>query len=461
MVIKKFEQSKSFKADITRKFILIITALSFTMIFLGRLILNYSVNKNIKSIGLGQDEEVILNAIQKSLNINLVSSIIIALIGIAVGTYFISNYFGKTARLLNGLRLHIEYLTNGIYHYSIKEKYFSREDEIGAICRALNEMQNKTIKMIKDLKSTTSSMECNSSELTYISNELNSTTTEIKESIHTIVEGIADESGDIELIVNKTTQFSETLSQAINDINKISELANKVDKSALESDKDLKELTCILDGFDQTFNVFLKTLSEMNLNIKKVNDITELINNVAEQTNLLALNAAIEAARAGESGKGFTVVAEEIRKLSEKTKESSVSINQLIDNVLKSFDAIAEKTNEMTEGLKSQKVGMEKTVDSVNSISYSVEEMNPKISSLVRVSSGIYEENNGILKGIENLSAVNEEIRGSVEEIAASVNSTSLNSEKLLKNARELKGYADTTTEYTETFILEGPKEEE
>ncbi len=129
----------------------------------------------------------------------------------------------------------------------------------------------------------------------------------------------------------------------------------------------------------------------MNGNIKKVNDITDLINSVAEQTNLLTLNAAIEAARAGEAGKGFTVVAEKIRKLSDQTKNSSVSINNLINNVLDSSKNLATSTSEMSTELENQKVSMNKSIVSFKNISDSVSGMDVMISSLAKNSKLINE----------------------------------------------------------------------
>ncbi len=452
----KFDQTKSIKFNITKNALAIMAAALVFIVFAGRVIvwdvLTSSLNDKVLEKG-----DIIKSIINKVTYIN----IFIAILTLIIAGLIMWHTFGKIARLLNGLRLHIEYLAGGVYHYKIKDKYLKRKDEIGSICIALGKMQKSTVDMIRDLKKSSQNMNDQSSNLKEISKGLSTTTTDISDSIKNIVKAISDESGDIIKIIEKINEFGNILDDEANEVSDVLELSKKVEKDANTSNYDLLVLTKSLKNFEAIFGIFSENLKHMNMHIKKVNDITDLINNVAEQTNLLALNAAIEAARAGEAGKGFTVVADEIRKLSEKTKESSISITELTNTILKNSKNLVSKTSEMNLELKTQKDGMEKAIESFSIISDSVSTITPKMLKLSNNSKKMCKTNEEIMEKIEVLSSVNEEICASTENISDSSDLTRENANILLNNASELKKNAKITTNYIEKFVLDGPEEEE
>lgn len=389
----KFDQTKSIKFNITKNALAIMAAALVFIVFSGRIIVQEVLTSSLNDEVL-EKGDIIKSIINKVTYIN----IFIAALTLIIAGLIMWYTFGKIARLLNGLRLHIEYLAGGVYHYKIKDKYLKRKDEIGSICIALGKMQKSTVDMIRDLKKSSQNMNDQSSNLKEISKGLSTTTTDISDSIKNIVKAISDESGDIIKIIEKINEFGNILDDEANEVNDVLELAKKVEKDANTSNQDLLVLTKSLKDFEAIFGIFSETLKHMNMNIKKVNDITDLINNVAEQTNLLALNAAIEAARAGEAGKGFTVVADEIRKLSEKTNESSISITELTNTILKNSKNLVSKTSEMNLELKTQKDGMEKAIESFSIISDSVSTITPKMLKLSNNSKKMCNSNEDIME---------------------------------------------------------------
>lgn len=457
----KFDQRKSIRFTITRNFMLLMGGIILIAVIGQRIIMENILKDTINDV-ISESERVGVNdVINNALNSTTIWVTVFTIVTMVIAAIWTWKSFGKTARLLNGLRLHIEYLTMGTYHYKIKEKYFKREDEIGAICIALDKMQKSTIEMVKDLKDVTEEVNSKSGYLSKVSGELNCFTKDISEEINNIAQRISGETVDIEEIVCRMGEFSSLLSDTTKEINNLLDISKEVDGSAKESNGDLKELTRSMDDFNKLFQVFLLTLGTMNTDIKKVNDITDLINNVAEQTNLLALNAAIEAARAGDAGKGFTVVAAEIRKLSEKTKESSVSINNLIANVLVSSENLVLKTNQMNMELEKQKLGVDRSIISFKAISHSVNDMNPKIKMLVNRADLISKNSNNIIGEIQTLSSVNEDIGISAKEISSAAENTNVSSKEILNYSVTLKEKATVTRNYINKFKIEGVEEEE
>lgn len=146
----------------------------------------------------------------------------------------------------------------------------------------------------------------------------------------------------------------------INHINKTTQIVSQ--NSRLSADKAIhgrKQISLLLkqmEDIDTNVNASFETIQHLNVKSKAIEDIIVIISDIANQTNLLALNASIEAARAGEYGKGFSVVANEVKKLAEQSQKSSKNISEIIHQMLiesnTSVDSIKNVKYKVTEGLK-------------------------------------------------------------------------------------------------------------
>lgn len=381
----------------------------------------------------------------------LISSILL----IILGTILSYRAVTPLATLLNNFRIHFEFLAEGTFFYRIKSKHFARKDELGSIAKATDDMQVAIIDMIHDVKKCATSMNDQSLNLSNISEEMRDLTGNISCSISDITNGITSETSDIMHIVNELSDFTKKIQNNVTEVTQISEMANLVDGKANGSFIEMESLNSSFTEFSIIFQEFVQTLTTMKGNIEKVNEITELINNVAEQTNLLALNAAIEAARAGEAGRGFNVVSTEIRNLSVQTKESSININNLIRAVLDNSNDLVGKTTQMTQKLNLQKDTIENSINAFTSISSSITTMTPKIDKLGTSSNDMLSTNNNILSKMETLSSVAEEISSLAENINLSTVNLMTSSETVLNSANSLTSLADETIGATSKFILE------
>ncbi len=164
---------------------------------------------------------------------------------------------------------------------------------------------------------------------------------QIRIKFNSEVRSIGDVGKGLKLIQSETAELIEDLGNVLEVTEKTSELAT----SSVTTLEDILQKMQSLDQEIQETNVSINSLNDMS---SEITSIVELIKDIAEQTNLLALNAAIEAARAGEHGRGFAVVADEVRKLAERTQKATSEINVSINSMKQETSSIVEKAEVMT-----------------------------------------------------------------------------------------------------------------
>ena len=295
------------------------------------------------------------------------------------------------------------------------------KDEIGMIAASFNTFVEKVQNIVREISVVAESVAASSEQLTVTTDQVSKASDEVAKVIDDIAKGASNQAEDTATGAENAAYLGNLIEEDIKLINSIGSESHKVETLVNEGFSTIGILNEISNENERITNSVHKTVQETNSSVSSIREASEMIMSIADQTNLLALNAAIEAARAGEAGRGFSVVADEIRKLAEESTSFADSINSIIENLREKM------SRAVTEMEEAQKI-VEKQTDSVNhtesmfkGISTSVEAMRDSISELESSARNMNQKKDEVLDSISNLSAISEENAAGTQEASAAV----------------------------------------
>lgn len=217
-----------------------------------------------------------------------------------------------------------------------------------------------------------------------------------------------------------------------------------------------------MDKVNMNWNSELNSMRDLMLSVQKmandlgdINKIIEAINGISRQTNLLALNASIEAASAGEAGRGFSVVAQEIRKLAVQTKDSTADIKQIINNIQSQSDEMVEKTKASVEGGQKQSDLIREAITSTIEVYTKTNELEKNITGVKKSSDEVEKIQANVLESLENISASTEENAAGTQEVSANTEEVLATMDEFTQNMADLKDVSDELDKQTKLFNIE------
>lgn len=295
------------------------------------------------------------------------------------------------------------------------------KNEFGRMKKSLKVTISNISSMLEEVQNSANVVNIQATNLLGASDEMSSSAQEINAAVQEVANAATEQSSDLMNVKTSLDSFADSLDQITSSINDVNSNIHNISSMAEDSNSKLEFLFNSIKDVNQSFDTVRNKVVQLDNHVEQVNNITTIINSIADQTDLLALNAAIESARAGEVGRGFSVVAEEIRKLAEQSKVSASNISGLITNINNEAQIAVKTTDLGKDSLNNQSVLIEDSIKSFALIFKAINTILPRVDNINKSIENINIEKDLIISKTLDISGVSEENAASSEEIAASV----------------------------------------
>ena len=230
--------------------------------------------------------------------------------------------------------------------------------------------------------------------------------------------GAQEQSSQATEVAGAVEQMTKTIYETTKNTGQATEASKNAGKSAKEGGHVVEETIHGMNRIAVVVKQSAATVQELGKSSDQIGEIVQVIDDIADQTNLLALNAAIEAARAGEQGRGFAVVADEVRKLAERTTKATKEIATMIKQIQKDTSGAVESMQQGTVEVESGKLLAEKAGTSLREIIHGAEQVVDIVSQVAAASEEQSSAAEQISKNIESISSVTQESASGIQQIA-------------------------------------------
>jgi methyl-accepting chemotaxis protein len=329
---------------------------------------------------------------------------------------------------------------NGDFSFHIDEEEFKALGKVsGHMNNVLNEVRSIIVKSYETTKAIVSSVH----EVDASFNEATASINEIARTVDAIADGATKQAAEAHNGVEMVESLSNKIVLVYNSygvVIKETENVSKVNQEGITSVNTLYEKS---EEYSKASDQIFSAVGNLAESLKNISVFVDSIKAIAEQTNLLALNAAIEAARAGEAGKGFAVVADEVRKLADESRQSTEEINNMMNNIHTDTELAVQAMNRMKKVSEEQNSAVSKTRDSFGEISLAVESIVGRINEVQTAMATMEKDKDMVNAAIENISYVSEQTAASSEEVAATTDAQL----KIFDNLRMSSKKLNTLTE--------------
>lgn len=406
---------------------------------LKRLTANFNVLQGINQKRVHDAQQAAQAAAANTVRLVLVLVLVGAVLGILLSVFLARRTISPLRRLATAAA--------GIAGGDLREEVPVRgRDEVAQLGTAFNQMVGNLREIITEVRTSILKVSEYAQQLTTSAEETTRATEQIAASVQEVAQGAEQQVREVSDASNTVKQMAAAMEQVAESAQAVAASSQESARLAEEGSTAIKNVIRQNDVVRESMTNLSGLINELGQRSREIGQIVEVITSIADQTNLLALNAAIEAARAGEQGRGFAVVADEVRKLAEQSAQAAKQIAGLVDRTqndtgkaIKTMEAGSAEVASGSELLQSAQSTLEKIFAAVGKVAQEIQEVSAAAQEMAASSDRVVTATENVSRIAENTSAGTENIAAATEEQTATMEEISSSAQVLADMARKLE----------------------
>ncbi|MDE1829794.1 MAG: methyl-accepting chemotaxis protein, partial [Thaumarchaeota archaeon] len=368
---------------------------------------------------------------------------------VGIPAYFVARSFTKPILQMTSLAERI-----GQGDLTIETMESKSNDEIGKLTQSFNNMAVNLRKLVTHLRDSSSLVASSSEQVVSSTEQMNSSVQQISSTIQQISKGSQTQAQELEETSKVVTKLTKNMKDLALKASKTADLTKEVGFISETGSKSASEADFRMSKIISVTNESAKKIKELADRSGEITAVLEVIRKIADQTNLLALNAAIEAARAGEAGRGFAVVADEVKRLAEGSAKSSEEIDGLIkqiqDDAKATVQSIEGGSKEVSEG----RLVIDKALKALNDIATKVKEVSVNVMDVASTTQAQVTGIEQLSKAASEIAAVSEQNASATEEASAATEEQTAGTQEIAASVQKMANMADELSKIASGFKL-------